>query len=959
MSDGTDTTKLDTCGCCDPKVEEPSVENLPCQPALNYRIGTHSAFLHRMITRLSKQTLPDGENAGQRPLSDLATRSDDDPAIALLDAWAVVGDVLDFYQERIANEGYLRTATERRSVLELARAIGYELRPGVAAETYLAFTMDDAESSPDETTIFAGTQVQSIPAKEGELPRTFETAQDFDAKVWWNKLRPQLTKFQTISLNAQKIYLKGTNLNLISGDRMLLVQKDSAGKISEVRRKVVRTVENDTDHGHTLVTFESEKCAGISLSKSFAKKARESVKVSANKFQIKQQSMKPISLGFSAVFNAANVDNLLSANLTESQFQAVLNMSRWEVKDVLDYVKRKPVPVSPGEVQVFAMRERTGIFGHNAPHFETLSQQAQNAFHPWDKPHWEIWKDSVKVSASLKRNKFGKAFAVSSPASYYQDADLYLERPISGIVEDSWMVLERPGAYKAFKVDKDFEASLAGFGISAKVTGLELADKNGNPLGDSTTDKDPGFKVRKTTAYVKSEELEMAFLPVTDDLQAGDTELTLDGLVLGLQEDQPVALTGEQADAEGVERSEIKVLDAITHSGRYTTLKFSEGLKYSYKRDMVTINANVVRATHGETVSDEALGSGDGSRINQGFKLKKPPLTYVSGATASGTESTLCLWVNGVEWQEVSSLYGLDGHALNYIVRINDDGDAIVVFGDGKNGARLPTGQENVVATYRSGIGSDGEVAADSLTLMKTRPFGVSGVTNPRAASGADDPESVDNARDNAPLTVLTLDRIVSLQDFEDFARAFAGIGKAQAVSMWNGETELVHITVADADGNEVGSTSDLYKNLQDAINGARDPLRSVEIGNFQPRYFDVNAKVLIDPAYEWEDMKSEIESALVDRFSFKGRAFGQPVTAAEVVNIIHDIEGIVAVDLEKLYVVDENGEPLGALMSSLLPARAARPNPKRAGANPQKFLPAELLLINESGITLTEMPSS
>ena len=45
--------------------------------------------------------------------------------IALLDAWATVGDVLTFYQERIANEGYLRTATERRSVLELARLVGY------------------------------------------------------------------------------------------------------------------------------------------------------------------------------------------------------------------------------------------------------------------------------------------------------------------------------------------------------------------------------------------------------------------------------------------------------------------------------------------------------------------------------------------------------------------------------------------------------------------------------------------------------------------------------------------------------------------------------------------------------------------------------------------------------------------------------------------------------------------
>ena len=175
MSNATDTEKLDTCGCCEADLVDPSVENPPGQPALDYRIGTHSTFLRRMIARLPKQTLPDGENAGRRPLTDLTTRIGNDPAIALLEAWAVVGEVLTFYQERIANEGYLRTATERRSILELARAIGYELSPGVAAETYLAFSMDDAESSPDETTISAGTQVQSIPAEEGEL-RAIERA---------------------------------------------------------------------------------------------------------------------------------------------------------------------------------------------------------------------------------------------------------------------------------------------------------------------------------------------------------------------------------------------------------------------------------------------------------------------------------------------------------------------------------------------------------------------------------------------------------------------------------------------------------------------------------------------------------------------------------------------------------------------------------------------------------------
>ena len=54
-----------------------------------------------------------------------------------------MGDVLTFYGERIATESYLRTATERRSILELARLIGYELKPGVAASTLVAFTVED------------------------------------------------------------------------------------------------------------------------------------------------------------------------------------------------------------------------------------------------------------------------------------------------------------------------------------------------------------------------------------------------------------------------------------------------------------------------------------------------------------------------------------------------------------------------------------------------------------------------------------------------------------------------------------------------------------------------------------------------------------------------------------------------------------------------------------------------
>ena len=73
--------------------------------------------------------------------------------------------------------------------------------------------------------------------------------------------------------------------------------------------------------------------------------------------------------------------------------------------------------------------------------------------------------------------------------------------------------------------------------------------------------------------------------------------------------------------------------------------------------------------------------------------------------------------------------------------------------------------------------------------MLLTRPLGVKGAINPMDAEGAADREALDDARQNAPLTVLTLDRAVSLKDYEDFARAFSGIAKALATWTWDGDS--------------------------------------------------------------------------------------------------------------------------------------------------------------------------
>ena len=120
-------------------------------------------------------------------------------------------------------------------------------------------------------------------------------------------------------------------------------------------------------------------------------------------------------------------------------------------------------------------------------------------------------------------------------------------------------------------------------------------------------------------------------------------------------------------------------------------------------------------------------------------------------ASSSGAQSTLALRVNGLLWSERPSLYGAGPNEHVFATRIDNDARMTLLFGDGRQGARLPTGQMNVRARYRTGLGADGEVAAASLTMPRAMPLGLRGVNNPLPAGGAQDPEKLADARRNAP----------------------------------------------------------------------------------------------------------------------------------------------------------------------------------------------------------------
>src|SRR6202007_464721 len=105
-----------------------------------------------------------------------------------------------------------------------------------------------------------------------------------------------------------------------------------------------------------------------------------------------------------------------------------------------------------------------------------------------------------------------------------------------------------------------------------------------------------------------------------------------------------------------------------------------------------------------------------------------------------------------------------------YVTRPNSSGGPTVQFGNGQQGSRTPTGVSNIQAQYRKGIGLAGMVAAGQLTQPLDRPQGLQSVSNPSAATGGADPATPGIAKISAPLPTLTLGRVVSLEDYQNFA---------------------------------------------------------------------------------------------------------------------------------------------------------------------------------------------
>ena len=1106
----------ESCGCCEgtEKLTPLSTANRPGLDALVYRVGTHGTFLETMQACLSSHDYP--------ALKQLSTRDANDPAIAVLDAWATVADVLTFYQERIANEGYLHTATERRSILELARLVGYALRPGVAASVYLAFSVEDGY----DVEIPAGTRAQSLPAP-GELPQSFETSEPLHARVAWNQLEPRLTRPQLLTFDnaATKdlLYFQGTTINVSPNDRLLLIFSNNSNNLGQQVLHKIETVEVQTAADRTRVTLQQARAAqervpsvsidavrqtverylnleafGVAPESAMTRRVVETLHALQTDLtpgmspesvaallritylpQLRREHATAIEGNFTRLEPwvgglATELERMAGAvrvrsSATGGQPQALAGLhalieplltppslqpaNRQSLTRSVEQTFAPQADIAPqllvtlnpmlettlyrawanAEVtlpstfqSVELLRVKAAPFGHNAPlkpiyddqgrvvgseewplgstatislHLfssrtdtgvgiapprrqnaqalisikrDTTTQSAQVPLEDQEvslngftvritvetdtdgmssvafqfvelqrEMRLESTADSTRVMVkidndpdrpitqgqTLRYSIKGRKVMISygqeifliqdeSPAPVPENLRnvLALDAQYDQIVPESWVVIERSDQSEPIigQVIETRTVSKTDYGITGKVTQLTLD----RPWLEPT---DVALSVlRGTTVFAQSESLDLAEEPIEESI-SGD-RIELGALYNGLEAGQWLIVAGERTDipsTSGVIANELVMLAGVEQSfdsalpgdKTHTTLILANSLAYSYKRDTVTIYGNVVNATHGETRT-EVLGSGDGSKSLQQFTLRQSPLTHLAAATPSGAESTLEVRVNDVRWHAERTLAGRTPNEQIYITRTDNADKTAVIFGDGRHGARLPTGTENVTSVYRNGIGKVGNVAAEQISLLTTRPLGAKGVINPQPATGGANRESRDQARRNVPLAVMALDRLVSISDYADFARTFAGIGKASAVRLSDGRRQLVHLTIAGADDIPIDETSDLYRNLCQALHQFGDPHQPIQVDIRELLLLVINARVRVLPDYQWESVEPQVRTVFLDTFSFERRELGQDVLLSEVISTIQRVPGVGYVDVDILDGVSETISP-------------------------------------------------
>jgi predicted phage baseplate assembly protein len=788
---------------CDAAGSTP-ITNLPGLPQIAYRTGDFNDFRRALLTPLLP---PLGDPPLEQFLTAWRSSVGSDPsvidlAVMMVEWWAYLADILTFYNERIANEDYLRTAALPETPAALIQLLGYRPRPAIGATGTLAALVTPSVLEGQTVTLPKGLQFQSKPGPGG-APQTFELAAA--TSIGLPDRVPSLPPpvlVASLGSGVSGILLRGSVTSVSTGTQLLLGARDDTAKpalITLTAPPALQTAANGRKQ--TLLSFTGTPPTGLTAENARLTRANQKASL--------------------WTVNGNAIDG--------AQIQLAGLARQIRPNDLVLFT-------SPGQtsqlVQVLAV---TDVLG-----------------------------DASTDGSATTVSPGPPGKAVPIPILHTQ---LTLESDLSS-------------------------------GLTGGQSGIVVS--SGSQI--ITT------KLAKRTKQQVAEELaQIAKL----NLAEAAVSVLFDWVEVGTLIDQPPARwNGVSGNLQAIQPAQFKsggsaslLLQDSAGSGQLASgTAGGAGLSVNWPATTATplspglqppINVlyNLLPVTRGKTVANEILGSGDGTVAGQSFVLAKSPVTYLSSGPSYA--STIALTVNGQPWTEVATFYGQLPDAQVFVTREDAAQKTHIDFGDGVNGSRLPTGNNNVVATYRVEAGADSPPAGKLTVIAQSYP-GLQSVLNPVAVSGGSDPDPASLLRQYAPRSVLTFGRAVSVFDYQALAAQAPGVTMAAATWSWDAANQRAAVTVY------VAGEANVAASVGTLLAAAGDPNRPVTVLQAQPVAVTLTMTLIVTVGMDQSAIQAGVTAALCDPrsgiFSPPQTGIGQGLFDSAIEAACLTVSGVIAI---------------------------------------------------------------
>lgn len=336
-----------------------------------------------------------------------------------------------------------------------------------------------------------------------------------------------------------------------------------------------------------------------------------------------------------------------------------------------------------------------------------------------------------------------------------------------------------------------------------------------------------------------------------------------------------------------------KVNNGVVDTGNST------GSIYLDSQPGVTQFTNLV-LQEGALVSDEGSFAATES-------IKSIPLTQ-----SPVIEGSVQVFINDTDigssgvYNEVQNIfYASSTDQRIFQIVYDEDYKATVLFGNGIAGVSPPDSASYLV-TYRVGGGSRGNINSNyinsnvQVTNASVSRTGV--ITNTTKATGGADAETVEHAKKYAPLTFSRQDRVVTLEDYTNFANTFisdyGSVGKATAATRkayCSGNIIDIYV-VEKASNLQVQKATPTFKQqLISALQPKKMVTDEIVVVDGLVRTLDLNVTLQVDKQFKTKEqqIKAKVRNAILDFMSVDKREFGETLVLADLNRVIFEIDEV------------------------------------------------------------------